>query len=336
MTYSVRHQVFVSSTFTDLKEERAEVIQALWELDCIPTGMEAFVASNDSQWDVIQKVIDECDYYVLIIGGRYGSVTSKGVSYTEQEYRYAKKIGLPVLAFVHGHPQQIPVGKSEADENLRSKLEAFRNEVMREHPVRNWTTSAELGGLVSRSVVRETKVTPRPGWVRNDGSSPVALLEQLSAANSEIADLKAQVAANVSYVDVINLASGSDLYVVKGSREVIKDNDVAVTTENWKAEATWDDLLKDVGALALNEASELEIRAAIDRFHGWSTQAGRQILKYRCDVETLNEVLIQLRALGYLAKGVKRRTISDKNRYWVTTSTGEAKVIQLLAIPKPA
>lgn len=130
MSYSVRHQVFVSSTFTDLIEERAEVIQAIWELDCIPTGMEAFVASNENQWDVIKRVINECDYYVLIIGGRYGSVTEGGVSYTEKEYRYARELGIPVLAFVHGNPEGIPVGKSEKDDRLRSKLDAFRAEVM--------------------------------------------------------------------------------------------------------------------------------------------------------------------------------------------------------------
>jgi hypothetical protein len=50
MQQSVKYQVFVSSTFTDLKEERAEVLQALWEMDCIPTGMEAFVATSESQW----------------------------------------------------------------------------------------------------------------------------------------------------------------------------------------------------------------------------------------------------------------------------------------------
>ena len=69
MTQSVRYQVFLSSTYTDLKEERAEVLQAIWEMDCIPTGMEAFLATNESQWQVIKRVIDECDYYVLIIGG---------------------------------------------------------------------------------------------------------------------------------------------------------------------------------------------------------------------------------------------------------------------------
>ena len=89
--YIIRHQVFLSSTFTDLKEERAEVIQAIWELDCIPTGMEAFLASNESQWSMITGVIDTCDYYILIIGGRYGTLTEDGISYTEREYNYAIK-----------------------------------------------------------------------------------------------------------------------------------------------------------------------------------------------------------------------------------------------------
>ena len=57
-----RYQVFVSSTYDDLREERAEVIQALLELDCIPAGMELFPAGDDEQWKVIRRVIDESDY----------------------------------------------------------------------------------------------------------------------------------------------------------------------------------------------------------------------------------------------------------------------------------
>ena len=37
-----RYQVFISSTFEDLQEERRQVMQALLALDCIPTGMELF------------------------------------------------------------------------------------------------------------------------------------------------------------------------------------------------------------------------------------------------------------------------------------------------------
>jgi hypothetical protein len=51
-----RYQVFVSSTFTDLIDERRAVMQALLELDCIPAGMELFPASTDDQWTLIQRV----------------------------------------------------------------------------------------------------------------------------------------------------------------------------------------------------------------------------------------------------------------------------------------
>jgi hypothetical protein len=49
-----RYQVFVSSTYEDLKEERNEVLQALLELDCIPCGMEYFPATDDTQWNYIK------------------------------------------------------------------------------------------------------------------------------------------------------------------------------------------------------------------------------------------------------------------------------------------
>ncbi len=88
-----RFQVFVSSTYADLKEERQHVIQALMEMDCIPAGMELFPAADEEQWKFIKKVIDDCDYYLLIIGGRYGSTTDDGISYTEREFDYAVERG---------------------------------------------------------------------------------------------------------------------------------------------------------------------------------------------------------------------------------------------------
>ena len=68
-----RYQVFISSTYVDLQEERREVLRAVLELDHMPAGMELFPATDDSAWDLIKGVIDSSDYYVVIIGGRYGS-----------------------------------------------------------------------------------------------------------------------------------------------------------------------------------------------------------------------------------------------------------------------
>ena len=44
-----RYQVFICSTFKDLQEERHEVMQVLLGLDCIPSGMELFLATNETQ-----------------------------------------------------------------------------------------------------------------------------------------------------------------------------------------------------------------------------------------------------------------------------------------------
>ncbi|MGP5383387.1 DUF4062 domain-containing protein [Glutamicibacter arilaitensis] len=62
-----REQVFVSSTFEDLKEARDTVIFGLLEADCFPAGMELFPASNASQWELIKSIIDDSDYYWLAI-----------------------------------------------------------------------------------------------------------------------------------------------------------------------------------------------------------------------------------------------------------------------------
>jgi hypothetical protein len=80
-----KYQVFVSSTYNDLVQERAAIIRTLMELDCIPCGMEAFPAVDDEQFEFIKKIIDDCDYYVLLVGGRYGSTHEDGISYTQKE-----------------------------------------------------------------------------------------------------------------------------------------------------------------------------------------------------------------------------------------------------------
>jgi hypothetical protein len=106
-----KYQVFVSSTFRDLVEERQDAIRSILDLKHIPAGMELFPAADMDQLTYIKKVIDECDYYLLIVGGRYGSMDADGVSFTEREYDYAVDTGKIVIAFVHSDPAAIPIGK---------------------------------------------------------------------------------------------------------------------------------------------------------------------------------------------------------------------------------
>src|SRR5215471_10094628 len=96
-----RLQVFVSSTFEDLKQERQAAVEAILSAGHIPAGMELFAAGDQSQMDVIKQWIDESDVYLLILGGRYGSVERKtGKSYIQLEYEYALGKGKPISACV--------------------------------------------------------------------------------------------------------------------------------------------------------------------------------------------------------------------------------------------
>ncbi|WP_235511888.1 DUF4062 domain-containing protein [Sphingomonas sp. Leaf23] len=332
LSYSVRHQIFVSSTFTDLVEERAEVIQAIWELDCIPTGMEAFVATSESQWDVIQKVIDESDYYVLIIGGRYGSLTDEGISYTEKEFRYAKKRQIPVLAFTHKDPTSIPVAKSEKASDLQAKLEAFRENVMREFPVRQWSSPLELGSIVSRSISREVKVNSRPGWIRNDGSSPIVLLEQINALSEENRILREKLSVQDNSETDSNLESGDDLVTIFGHRKITNPNTMKVQDDSWETEVSWDDIFRDIGPSLINETTEDDLKDTIARFHSFDEiPNGFRLRSYGLNLESWNEIIIQFRALGYMAPGTKKRGVNDRGSYWAITPRGDKKLVSLLA-----
>src|ERR1039457_7208858 len=94
-------QVFVSSTYEDLIPERQAPVKATLTAGHIPAGMELFTAGDESQMEVIKQWIDESDVYLLILGGRYGSLEPKtGKSYTELEYEYASCKNKPLFACV--------------------------------------------------------------------------------------------------------------------------------------------------------------------------------------------------------------------------------------------
>ncbi|EKN6163822.1 TPA: DUF4062 domain-containing protein [Yersinia enterocolitica] len=122
-----RLQVFVSSTFNDLKDERQAAVSAILKTGHIPAGMELFTAGDRSQWETIKNWIDESDVYMLILGGRYGSIESEsGISYTELEYNYALETNKPLFSVVIN------------DHALESKVKDFGSDVLEKNNPKEW------------------------------------------------------------------------------------------------------------------------------------------------------------------------------------------------------
>lgn len=112
-------QIFVSSTYTDLIEERQAAVEAILQSDNIPAGMELFKSSNESQLETIKRWIDESDIYLLILGGRYGSLEPKSkFSYTHLEYNYALEKKKPLFSIVI------------SEDTLNKKVKKYGSQIM--------------------------------------------------------------------------------------------------------------------------------------------------------------------------------------------------------------
>jgi hypothetical protein len=183
------YKVFVSSTYDDLREERAVLQKALLQLDCLPVGMELFPAADEETWEFIKSQIDDSDYYVVVIAGRYGSVAVDGVSYTEKEYDYAIGKKKPAIGFVHGRPGSIAFERTEELQERRNKLEAFLQKV-KQRPVRQFTTPHELALEVTTSFVKLIRERPAEGYVRSteavDFKRYAALLEENNSLKEQL------------------------------------------------------------------------------------------------------------------------------------------------------
>lgn len=173
-----KYQIFISSTYEDLKEERAVVSQTLLDLGCIPVGMEQFPASNMNQMDYIRKLLDTCDYYILILGGRYGSIdVADGIGFTEKEYDYAVANNIPVMSFIVDNLESLPSEKSETTDVGRGALKRFRNKVSSGRLIKHYSSKEELGRVVAISMYRCMQDYPAVGWVRADGTNADSSLE---------------------------------------------------------------------------------------------------------------------------------------------------------------
>lgn len=301
-----RYQVFISSTFTDLKEERKAIIEGLLNAKYIPSGMEMFAASNDEQFKYIKKIIDTCDYYVLIVGARYGSINpSTGKSFTEQEYDYAVEKGIPVLAFIHDDPYNLPSEKREDEK--RELLDNFRNKVSNGRLCKMWHTSSELIASVIISLGEEVAENPQMGWTRGIIQDSSELLFQLNNVRIEKEALEKTVSYLHNKIEEYektpsNLAHGSDLFAVKGSKSVRENHGYSSQTKfktvKVEYKISWDDIFSCVGPYLFSYKNYLTFEQNLKE--GLNSKFKDMVYFGTLEDDCVQTVKIQLNALGLI------------------------------------
>ena len=318
-----RYQVFVSSTFADLQEERRNVIQTLMEMDCIPSGMEIFPAADEEQWEFIKKVISDCDYYILIIGGRYGSLTSDGISYTEKEYEFAVSIGLKVIALIHKNPDDIPAKKSELNPELRDKLESFRHRVSTGRLVKYWSRADELPGLVSVSLSKTITTYPAIGWVRSDQVANIEILTEVNELRKknkelEVENLQLQTQSKRAFIE--NLAELSENVKISGYYHYGKSQD-----RDWEIDISWGELFSLIAPFLLESPNDIQVKEKLAESIAYKQEWDRSVHIHDQIFQTIK---IQFIALDLVIVQNLRTLQGGMSLFWMLTSKGSDLLLE--------
>ncbi|KAA3531273.1 DUF4062 domain-containing protein [Agrobacterium tumefaciens] len=330
-----KYQVFVSSTFRDLVDERQDTIRNILDLNHIPAGMELFPAADVEQLSYIKKVIDECDYYLLIVGGRYGSLDAAGVSFTEREYDYAVETGKFVIAFVHGEPNEISVKNSDIKPELADALKQFRQKVMDGRLVRPWTNRQDLQLAVLKSLMHAFSTYPQIGWIRGNAAANDQVLEQSNKALQENAVLRAELAKFKAKkpTNLDNLADLDDATVVRyRNRYNSSRNGIAYSYTDRTVTITWRQIFVSLATELTTPKTDSAITTAI--------KTAVKEMKIQNSVYDVNEmdvakVKMHLNALGLIELKVMQSVKGNYLEYMSVTQEGRRIYMEAMVARKP-
>lgn len=304
-----RFQVFISSTFNDLIEERAEVTQAIMELNHMPYGMEAFPAANETQWEWIKRAIRESDYYIVIIGGKYGSVNPKTeISYTEMEYRYAEEVGVPTIAFLVDSSVDLPKSKIETDPIKAEKLQKFKDYIENNKLRKSYISKEDLKSKVIVSFMQLINSCPRTGWIRANSLKNYTSNDEVIRLMKENAELKKRLSESNSFeLNLDSLAKGQDKYKLKFR---YSNNPIDAWIEA-EMEISWDELFHLIGSELYNRKmiKNENLYNAINHY----IERKNNIYSAELSQNSLTEILVQFDTLDYIERNLGNNwELSDK------------------------
>ena len=157
-------------------------------------------------------MLDDCDYYLLILAGKYGTVAEDGVGFTEKEYDYAIANGIPVMSILIKDIGKLENSKCEETDAGRALLQNFRNKVADSKMVDFYTDIGSLTSAVGAAVFRCVRDFPAKGWIRGDSAGDSADIEAkiekyMKEHTATSADIEAFFAENDVILDCGNAST---------------------------------------------------------------------------------------------------------------------------------
>lgn len=318
--------VFISSTYSDLQEERRRVSEALSKAGHVPEGMEIFPASSQKQLDFIKRVIDRCDYYVVISAGRYGSTTPTGDSFTELEYKYALQKGLPTLGFLHSDIGTLELNKTEKDPDKALRLVQFRKTIEDNGVVDYWTMPDQLATKVVAAIAQEVASNPGIGWIRGNRAASDSLLNEINELRKSNDELRQALASTKPPVSISNLADLSEEFEIHYEYRSTSNS----TSAHSSFKLTWKEILAVVGPRLRTLSNSSAVEKALEHYQ--RDVRGQRHYYMSFSMTDKERILNQLELLGFLRSAVYELKTGGQGLFCQLTPKGVAEVLRLNAV----
>ncbi len=346
-----RYHVFISTTGADMQPERSVLAQTLASLGFFSWGLETRTPLTTA---FARRQIDDCDYFVLLLGSRYGDLSASGVSYVHLEYIYAITKQKPVLVIMHESPDSRSPEVQEQTKEGQRKFEDFRRQLQRERDmVVTFREPRELEVILRHAMPQLTQRYPSLGWVRPNDAPMQALQlenEKLRQKNAQLmASGRGRSAASStsSLDDDISATMGEpgalDVPVVRGDELMSFDYRVhAYQDGNFRElrprrQMTWNELLVAIGpgfrppapeenfARLLNEYLNIsalrDVQETMPRAHATA--------RCQINVRALHAIKVQFKNNQWIAP-VGRD--SRHHILWGLSALGEERLNKLMAV----
>jgi hypothetical protein len=284
--------------------------------------MEQFPATDEEQLEYIRLIIDDSDYYVVIIRGKYGSLANDGISFTEKECDYALETRKPVLAFLVKNPGKLRVDETDNDPEKAQKLIGFKKKLEEKRIVKYWEDSSQLVNDIKDSVNDTVRRRPGVGWIRGDQALDPKIYKDLEDERRQNKELREKL-DTIGKEDIVlplHLSHGNDLFEIEYMiRSRAEGTMITESTQIFKI--TWDELFIVLGNGVYAGAREHRLKEMLAHIIGEKTDIDHNNIvisdSYIEQARYQLEALELIKAVGGQGAGLAW-TLTDKGRRYIS------------------
>jgi hypothetical protein len=329
-----KYQVFISSTYTDLIEERQAAVEAILKAGHIPAGMELFKAGNE-QLTTIKKWINESDIYLLILGKRYGSIESiSGISYTEIEYKYALENKMPVFAIILDDciaESKIASGFKHKDVYEITNIEKYKKfeAFVKTKMVCFAKSIAEIKLAIHENINQFEETYQLIGWIKGNNVINYSKLQELQELTKENILLKNKLDTMQKEIENKNEYNLAD---INSNLEIVVPYNFGREQRRQDLEISWSKLFSLIAPDIIAYQNEAHVHIQLSKYLfnllGLSSSCSSSFI----DEQLFFTIRTQLVAYGL----INVQSLTTKNNtmalFWILTDKGKRLMMQLRTV----